>query len=160
MSGDRKPSPDDRVKVTFEADYWSVQQAQWFGKPLVDVASVEVLESADDPSKDLIGTLRREERHGGFALYVHGGSDSGGTAWVVIHSSEPGILGDRMDHSFVAEFPVIGTVPGTPAAEQERERHMHNAGYCGACNMVHDRREYVPPLPEVIDAKMRRELLT
>jgi hypothetical protein len=115
---ERKPQPGDKVRVTI---YYTVDPSgHYVGKSIADedYVAVEVLEPADDPSKDPVGTLRREEKGGGFAVYVKAGSPAGGT-WVLIHTSEPGVLADRFPDGFVAGFPVVGSVPGTPAAEDE-----------------------------------------
>lgn len=76
------------------------------------------VEPVDDPSKDLAGTVRR-------------GPD--GRSWVKIGGREDDTLGwdwitpvdDSADASAdVAKFPVIGAVPGTPAAEAQTEAEL------------------------------------
>jgi hypothetical protein len=50
------------------------------------------------------------------AITTHDGSS---TRWVATHSSSPATVGRLFDHDFVAEFPVTGSVPGTPAADKD-----------------------------------------
>jgi hypothetical protein len=161
VSGDRQPRPGDRVAQP--KDFVEVRYRAYFlawsgagdGEAFVAAgdgkfsappgATVEVLEPADDPSNDPVWTVRTVEPP------PYPGVDSnivikfGQDHWMYPYRNGYG----RLDWADVNSSRVIGVVPGTPAAEQ----HMHNAGYCGACNMVHDRREYVPPVePEEIDA--------
>lgn len=149
---DRKPQPGDRVRVAFEAiwdqdrgsHYWLRDEADGTTTSIPAAAMVEVLEPADDPSSDPWGLVRRGP-NGAIAIHMHVRRNIDGYAqgWRLTKGSV-----DMTDDQVVG-WEVIGAVPGTPAAEQ----HMHNAGYCGTCNMVHDRREHVPPVAtEEIDA--------
>lgn len=85
------------------------------GGPLVQTkqASVTILERADDPSKDPIGTLRggdgwlfvrRETR----AYHIG--------AWATL-ISPPGVgaVHYNRESRDVADFPIVGVTPGTPA---------------------------------------------
>lgn len=152
MSGDRKPRVGDRVRVTYEGVYTTygtvlnpTRQSLSFEIPTG--TTVEVLEPADDPSRRPVGTVMRgtEDTTRGNVVVRIEVAPHAEFQWNSV------TCGQWYEHADLIGFEVIGVVPGTPAAEQERERHMHNAGYCGACNMVHDRREYVPPVPEVIE---------
>lgn len=80
-----------------------------------DAATVEVLKRADGASADLVGTMRREEHDGEHVVYAKG--TIGKMPWVVVFSSAVGLIGRRFDDSMVGEFPVVGAIPDTPAAE-------------------------------------------
>lgn len=83
-------------------------------------ASVEVLERADDPSANLVGSLRREDHDDkGFSLHAADAAPTTrlGTRWHCIYSTAPGNVGELLSHEEVAGFPVVGSLPGTPAAE-------------------------------------------
>jgi ribosomal protein L7/L12 len=76
--------------------------------------SVEVVEPADDPSKDPEGTYRRNDS--GVVVARLDEKDESGVEWVVVFRC--GATDRRMyDHREVTGWPVIGAVPGTPAAE-------------------------------------------
>ncbi len=88
----------------------------------VDDVTVEVLERADDPSKDLPGAIRREDvggnQHLWQALVIP--SDPRRTRWVCIHAPGSSLaVGKLKDHHEVERFPVFGSAFGTPAWEQE-----------------------------------------
>jgi hypothetical protein len=140
-----KPRKGDRVRVTFDADFVNgddsrhmvVDIADGMGPVHIGIpawASVEVLERADDPSRDLPGTQRREEHDGGFVLYVKGADC--GTAWVVASSSALTELGKRYTDEFVAEFPRAGALPGTPAAEAEKHAPRLSQTPGPRCNAI------------------------
>ena len=116
-----KPQSGDRVRVSYEGTYEATAHGPLLltdGSPkrsIFDDAAVEVLERADDPSKDLAGTVRRlhdsEPKHAvkhGTAL-----ADKPRTAdaWTVVETGEVISNGDALHGD------VIGAVPGTPAAE-------------------------------------------
>jgi hypothetical protein len=120
---DRKPQPGDRVRVTYEGTFRTVGNSgrfaiadcgdhdHWY-RP-VDV-EVEVLESADDPSKDPVWTVRTVEPP------PYPGVDSnivikfGQDHWMFPYRNGYG----RLDWAGVKSSRVVGVVPGTPAAEQ------------------------------------------
>lgn len=83
----------------------------WYGtsKRLEPVASVEILERADDPAKDPVGTVR--ENTGGFGgVYVKTAVQHGEVPWIHVER------GFRTGHPETVGK-IVGTVPGTPAAE-------------------------------------------
>lgn len=114
---ERQPKPGDRVRVTFEG--------RWTGKSdlveqdngrIVDIdvfqEAVEVIEAADDPSKDPVGTVRRRQGFDEIAIQA----DTDATtyeAWLVL--GNPASSGWAR-HEYVSGWEIIGAVPGTPAA--------------------------------------------
>lgn len=78
---------------------------------------------------DLIGTIRREEHEGGFSIWAKvaqaqvimpNNQTIVAAEWLCIHSTAPGNCGERLNHRLVkrASSPIVGSVPGTPAAER------------------------------------------
>lgn len=80
-------------------------------------ADITVLEPADDPRKDPVGTLRQEPP--GVSLWQCIHRPAYGTLWLCVHSTAKGNLEAVLDHVDVVGMPVIGVVPGTPAAEAQ-----------------------------------------
>lgn len=118
---ERKPQPGDRVRVTFEGTYhkadfsWDIYDISLDGSMLTtsvlrDRATVEVLEPVDDPSKDPIGTVR--QRRGDEAVVRSYDRSDDPHPWRSVQFA----LSYR--DSDVVDCEVIGSVPGTPAAEQ------------------------------------------
>jgi hypothetical protein len=155
---DRTPQPGDRVRITYEAEYRSDWEAVGKDGTVTYPADavVEVVEPADDPSQSPIGEVRREDHDKpgdppGFSLWqkvvmptigAHPGTER--QRWLCVLSSAPGNRGEYLDDDDVVGTPVIGAVPGTPAAEAQ----LHNMGYCGTCKVVHYKREpAVQPSP-------------
>lgn len=142
---ERKPQKGDRVRVTFEAEFegdgldgsTARVKVTKGGMPalisIADESTVEVLEPADDPTRDPIWTVRTVEP-------APGGADGntvvkfGDSYW--LYPSKLGNGYGRLDWSCVTDSKVIGVVPGTPAAEQNpvppqvlaRVREMLNNG--------------------------------
>lgn len=90
--------------------------------------TVEVLERSDDPSKNLVGTVRREQHPEddtgqGYSVWQHVefqvSATKTGSHWVCTHSTHHGNLGESLTHDQVRGMPVIGAAPGTPAAEAQ-----------------------------------------
>ncbi len=121
------PQPGDRVRVTYEGTYLRPHDHQ-DGCHVVKVpddtntrvtlrsATVEVLERADDPSKDEVGTVRRSPD----GKVVAKGSRIN-FPWANLSAPK----GDDSYHSnAVAGWPVIGAVPGTPAAANDPAEFM------------------------------------
>jgi len=127
VTDERKPQPGDRVRVTFEADFVSGDDSR---HAVVDIAdgmgpirigipawsTFEVLKRADNPSEDPIGTLRREDHADGHSIWLSTQDRLGRRGWFCVHSTVVGNLGGRVEHDEVAGLPVIGSIPGTPAA--------------------------------------------
>lgn len=131
------PRTGDRVRVTYDAMY----AGERYGFRRVEVldgdgdeceitaplsATVEVLERADDPSKNEIGTVRREQHADdktgeSYSVWQHTQYQLSETAtrshWLCTHSTHHGNLGEALTHDQVRGMPVIGAAPGTPAAE-------------------------------------------
>lgn len=74
--------------------------------------TVEVLERADDPSSDEVGTVRKDPEYGEVVAKVSLSREEG-RPW---HSFDGG---STVTDQRVKEWPVIGAVPGTPAAEAQ-----------------------------------------
>lgn len=122
---DRKPQKGDRCRVTFEATYEGegrdgqparVKVVKGGMPALVSVADgsvFEVLESADDPSKDLTGSIRRTRTVTCIARERDGGPDY--HRWIAVE------LNESFTDEHMRGSRVIGAVPGTPAAEAEKQ---------------------------------------
>lgn len=73
-----------------------------------------------DPSTDPVGTVRREEHEGGYSIWQrHQPDATRGNEWTCVWSTARGNIECTAPHPAVADFPVIGAVPGTPAAEPD-----------------------------------------
>lgn len=92
-------------------------------------ARVVVTEPFDHPSKDLVGTVRGDDENAWVKVDKYGDSGENfdpphenytGIWWNVLDGEER--VGDD-----VAEWPVIGTMPGTPAARAEVQRRYADA---------------------------------
>lgn len=125
--GDRKPQKGGRARVTFEAEYEGegrdgqparVKVVKGGMPALVSVADgsvFEVLEFADDPK---VGEVRREDHNGGHSVWQVEENEDGHRFWRCTHSTAPGNRGATLPLPNDYAWPVIGAVPGTPAAEQ------------------------------------------
>lgn len=104
--------------------------------------AVELIEPADDPSKDDAGTLRREdhEETNGFSLWQATQDRNGQWRWLCVYSTADGNRGLWLDHDHMADLPVVGATPWTPAWEAERAEVEHT----NEC----------PPEPEDLDLPM------
>jgi hypothetical protein len=143
---DRKPQPGDRVRVVYEGEYRrdATDPEEWGGivkatdgkGGLVGVidgwAVVEVVEPADDPSADPIGTVRRGVAP--MEVWIKVNHDRWAYAGTTSSTAQ---YGDEYIRQTDYRSDVIGAVPGTPAAEAQRQ----DVGYCGPCKVVHDERE-------------------
>lgn len=108
--------PGDKVKVTYEAEYREfspysgrhgvIPAGATVPHPVPRGATVEVIEKADAPAKDPIGTVRRNAT-GVVAVKT----DSYYRCWRRVK------IGGWLTASQVADWPIIGAVPGTPAAK-------------------------------------------
>jgi hypothetical protein len=70
---------------------------------------------------DPIGTVRRVTHGEKVSVWVRmapGYPDDqfADTEYTCIHAADPGLVGSRCGTAFVAQAPIIGTVPGSPAA--------------------------------------------
>lgn len=144
-----EPKPGDRVRVTYEATVYIGQplergvlrddkQLQY---TVPDGATIELIEPADerdqpkgdlacdkcgsriveDPSIDPVGTVRRRRDYPLSRPAIR--QDRTGAPWRTLS-------GSYYDHDEVTGWEVIGTVPGTPAAEAE-EPHEFKPSYSG-----------------------------
>lgn len=156
------PRKGDRARVTYDGvvvqldDHGRVMAAQVEGEESVVVvpacASVEVLERADDPSQDEVGTVRREEHRedGGQSVWQHVqfqlSATKAGSHWVCTHSDHFGNLGESLTHDQVRDMPVIGAAPGTPAAEAQNVGIGQTLpeGYASWAE-YHEKHPYTPP---------------
>lgn len=109
------PKPGDRVRVTYEAvwdqdrgsHYWLRDETDGTTASIPASATVEVI---DDPSKDLVGTVR--EFGPLRRVYARSNLDP---AWPWVPFDKNG----GNDHRSMVGCKVIGVVPGTPAAESK-----------------------------------------
>jgi len=133
---DIKPRPGDTVAVDFKAVWLGEQD----GQRIVDIAdglgpihvqipvwaTVEVLERADDPGRDLEGVIRQEEHLSetetvpGISLWQATFTRDHRLRWLCTYSTARGNRGEYLDHEDVVGMPIIGAAPGTPAWEAER----------------------------------------
>lgn len=78
---------------------------------------------------DPIGTVRREEHEGGFSIWAKVAQAQVimpnsqivmAAEWLCVYSTAEGNCGERLNRFLVerASNPVVGFIPGTPAAEQ------------------------------------------
>jgi hypothetical protein len=147
---DEKPRKGDKVRVSYEAMYDDPPNYPGLIVSLgIDVdgnerwadvppwATVEVLERADDPSKDLVGAIRRQpsggsEEGNGSALGVvairWATERQTDTPWVYMRWDGPQVLSNES----VVGWTPSGCLPGTPAAEAEKA-----AGHCESCECTH-----------------------
>jgi hypothetical protein len=114
-----KPEPGDKVRVTYEGVYTRYGTVQHPARRFLSFeipsgSTVEVLESADDPSKDPVGTVRAMggEEHGDLgpvAQKIHDNNIQYCWAWLRWDGyqflSSDSMVGRK----------IIGYVPGTPA---------------------------------------------
>lgn len=78
---------------------------------------------------DLVGTIRREDHEGGFSIWAKVAQAQvimpssrvvAAAEWLCVYSTAEGNCGERL-HRYIVERdsnPVVGMIPGTPAAEQ------------------------------------------
>lgn len=119
-----KPRPGDKVRATLPTVDGVLVAADGQGVQLrlddgsihhLPGADIHVLERADDPSKDLPGAIRRDPNHG--------------TRVIRLEPKDPefdkrygfSITGTPWDCDEVDGWPVVDVVPGTPAAEAEKQ---------------------------------------
>jgi hypothetical protein len=109
--------PGDRIRVTVEGtvaygadDFIRFKE----GYSVVTThAEVTVLERADDPSKDPVGTLRGND---GWLLVRRETGGSRITPWMLIsYPDRKVVIRFGWEHFQVEEYPVIGVVPWSPA---------------------------------------------
>lgn len=119
----------DKVRVTFEGEYDRRDTAGghvvWHdgGKHYTSSdATVEVIEPADDPSKDLVGTVRKDANSE--LIVVRAAVSSGEYPWAAITDTI------SRTHDEVFGWPVIGVVPDTPAAgaHEPKVRYFKHLG--------------------------------
>jgi hypothetical protein len=111
--------PGDRVQVAYEGVVAGVNADGSIdylgaGHHLPKGATVELIERADDPSKDPVGTVRRDPREGN--TYIR--SDYNDLYPWISFGPMTGV-----QHHRVVGWEVIGAVPGTPAAEAQKSRN-------------------------------------
>lgn len=80
---------------------------------------------------DLIGTVRREEHEGGFSIWAKVAQAQiimpnqrvvAAAEWLCVFSTAEGNCGERLNRVLVERLdnPVVGVIPGTPAAQAVR----------------------------------------
>lgn len=78
-------------------------------------AAVEVLERADDPSADPIGTYRREDYEDGFSIFQAAENRAADRYWLCVYSTAAGNRGLPLSDSDVVGARIVGALPGSPA---------------------------------------------
>lgn len=119
-----EPRKGDKVRLVIEGEVGSTYASAALGFKngpvipgyVVQSAKVEILERADDPSKDPVGTVRRSVSLT-YTKSEHAGCN-GNLPWVRLTGD--GNVRTYSDGEVVG-LPVIGAVPGTPAAEAAEE---------------------------------------
>lgn len=127
------PQPRDRVRVIYEgmADEFddhgrlarvtdSGTNGDWISY-IPESATVEVLERADDPSRDPIGTFRRENHTEendppGHSIWQAFEDSYGNRRWLCVFSTTHGNRGETLTDNQVVGMKVVGYLPGSPAA--------------------------------------------
>lgn len=113
------PKAGDKVRVVYEGVVQSLMDGTleldgyrdfYIGPGSRSQANVEILERADDPSKDPVGTLRKSPSH----LFVKTGNRD--YPWYGLGMQ----LGGEYD-IYVRNYPVVGVVPGSPAEKSKIE---------------------------------------
>jgi hypothetical protein len=172
-----QPQPGDVVEVRYKATY--VHESD--GQHVLDVAdgmgpihmdapawaTVEVLERADDPGRDKVGTQRdmstpddatagvNHAEIGNWAVRWTTDKHSD-TPWVWFRWDGPQLLSNET----VAGRPVIGVVPGTPAAEARAKQDAINALVENAAHNASPRPSVrVPNEPHGIPNEVRQRIV-
>lgn len=115
-----EPKPGDKVRVTYEGTYGpdrrvtasGIKSGHALTWPHSFGATVEVLTPADDPSMDLVGTVRRRLAYPLSRPVMR--HDFSVLPWRTL-------AGTQYDDEEVVGWEIIGTVPGTPAANSPQE---------------------------------------
>ena len=119
----------DKVRVAFEAEVTNVRedgQRLWVyhagvADTYLNVSDVELIERADDPSRDPAGTVRRS-KDGKIAVRVREGGEQ---SWFQLEIGE-NAWGWLFD-DWVTGWPVIGVMPGTPAWDAWQKGELRGA---------------------------------
>ena len=88
------------------------------GTYIPEHATVEVLERAGDPA---VGEIRREDHDGGHSIWQVEEHEDGERYWRCTYSTAKGNRGVTFELGQMLDLPVIGAVPGTPAAEAQQQ---------------------------------------
>lgn len=122
MSEQTRPQPPraiDRADVLGELEH-RFKEADpshaiaWVLDELVELDILSFRERADDPSSDPIGTVRE----GAGPQYLNAWVKAGHNLWVAVNASAAENMTDTQ--LLASAHPVIGAVPGTPAAEADK----------------------------------------
>ena len=76
-----------------------------------------------------IGTVRRHKFIGGFELWAviadrrstADGDDAWSSQWLCVWASDPSFVGSDLPPTDIEGCPLVGAIPGTPAASKEDE---------------------------------------
>lgn len=120
------PQPGDRVRVVIDGVYERPGPSDtWVDHVIVNEyagsvsvprgAAVEVLERADDPK---VGELRRENHDddSGHSIWQVQENYDGERFWCCVYSTAPGNRDVQFPLEKMLDLPVVGYVPGSPAA--------------------------------------------
>ena len=116
----------DKIRVTYEAEFAEADHvvghrvydsAGGYKHSVPPDATVELIEPADDPK---VGELRREDHDNGHSIWQWFQDRHNTLYWLCVSSTAPGNRGEQLGAAESARgWPVIGVVPGTPAAEPQ-----------------------------------------
>lgn len=123
-----KPQVGDRVRYTVEGTVTCLDEDGYYlgadGWYPSDKGKIETIGRADDPAKDPVGTVRKGGHHRE-TRYVKVAQDT----WHAI-ADTPARTCYYWD-SQMERSEVVGTIPGTPAADAEREPRVFHPGFGG-----------------------------
>lgn len=132
MEERKRPQPRDKVRVTVVGEAVTVGTGGWMKLAVGEMPgqpnggelalplsgggiTVEVLEPADDPSKDPVGTFRREDHEDGYSIWQKIEDSLGRIYWWCTFSTVEGNKMTRVDDPDLVDTRVIGALPGSPA---------------------------------------------
>lgn len=115
------PRPGDVIRVSYETTVPT--DMRWRGHAFTHEAedcrnvTVEVIGLADDPAQDLVGTVRMTPN----GPAVKSNVAPGESPWLMITQPMKGLRVDAYLSGGMRHAPIIGVVPGSPAAEKASE---------------------------------------
>lgn len=100
----------------------------WVLDTLTELDILKFRAPVDDPSKDPVGTVRREKHDEGFSVWLASLDHNEDRYWVCVYSTAPGNRGQMLEDRYVGDTEVVSCLWGTPAAEAEtREKSVNIA---------------------------------
>lgn len=132
-SGMTHPKPGDKVRVMYEGtwgpDHGVIADGITDGGaltwPHTFGGRVEVIQPVDDPSKDSVGTVRKDSEG---LLFVRAVGHDDSDPWLCISSP---LAGSWFSHMEIAGCEKLAPVEGTPAAEPQKVAHAFEPSHSG-----------------------------